>query len=139
MMPVLQAIRTVDARQTGGAEELLLLLCPALQANGHFDPTILLLRAPSPTADPAKDFGNRARALGVKVLRLDEMRWRYGWLRGLPRRRQVAVIHMNGQRANYFIWLLRRVFRGTWGRMPLVATVHGWVRDNRIREIVTQL
>jgi glycosyltransferase involved in cell wall biosynthesis len=136
---VFQAIRTVDARQTGGAEELLLLFCPALQAAGHFDPAILLLRKPSPGGDPAKDFGARARALGVEVLPLQALRWNPGWLRGLPRRRQMAIIHMHGQRANYFVWLMRRLFPRTWGRVPLVATVHGWVQDKLVRKIVTRL
>lgn len=136
---VFQAIRTVDARQTGGAEELLLLFSPALQAAGHFNPTILLLRKPDPAADPAKDFGARARALGVEVLPLQEMQWNPAWLRDLPRRRQISVIHMHGQRANYFVWLMRRAFPRTWGRVPLVATVHGWVQDKLIRKVVTQL
>jgi glycosyltransferase involved in cell wall biosynthesis len=139
MMRVLQAIRTVDARQTGGAEELLLLLSTALRRRHHFDTAILLLRRPSPTADPAKDFGNRARALGIPTIPLQKIRWRYRWLRSLPYRLNTAIIHMHGQRANYFIWLMRRVFPATWGRIPLVATVHGWVQDTRIRRIVTQL
>ena len=139
MIRVFQAIRTVDARQTGGAEELLLLLAPALRAHGRFEPHILLLRKPDPAADPAKDFGSRARAAGVPVLPLQEMRWRYRWLRTLPRRRQISLIHMHGQRANYFVWLMRRLFPGTWGRLPLVATVHGWVQDKLVRKIVTQL
>jgi glycosyltransferase involved in cell wall biosynthesis len=136
---VFQAIRTVDARQTGGAEELLLLFSPALKAAGHFDPAILLLRKPSPTADPAKDFGTRARALGVDVLPLQDMHWNYRWLQGLPRRAQMTIVHMHGQRANYFVWLMRRLFPRTWGRVPLVATVHGWVQDKLVRRVVTQL
>jgi glycosyltransferase involved in cell wall biosynthesis len=136
---VFQAIRTVDARQTGGAEELLLLFSPALKAAGHFDPAILLLRKPSPTADPAKDFATRARALGVEVLPLQDLRGNPAWLRGLPRREQMALIHMHGQRANYFVWLMRRAFPRTWGRVPLVATVHGWVQDKLVRKVVTQL
>src|SRR4029079_12531576 len=32
-----------------------------------------------------------------------------------------------------------RVYPRPWGRLPLVATVHGWVQDNRIRRIVTRL
>lgn len=136
---VFQAIRTVDARQTGGAEELLLLLSPALRDHGQFAPEILLLRRPDPAADAAKDFGNRARALDVPVVPLQDMHWSYRWLRALPRRRHIAVIHMHGQRANYFVWLMRRLFPGTWGRVPLVATVHGWVQDKLVRKIVTQL
>ncbi|MDQ3929632.1 MAG: glycosyltransferase [Chloroflexota bacterium] len=136
---VLHAIRTVDARQTGGAEELLLRLSQALARRGRFDPIILRLRKPSPTADPSKDFDNRARALGVKVLPMSKLRWRYGWLRGLPRGLRVGVIHMHGQRANYAIWALRRLFPGTWGSVPLVATVHGWVQDNLVRKVVTRL
>ena len=65
MPTVLQSIRTVDARQIGGAEELVLLLAPALEARGNFHSPILLLRKPDPTADPAKDFGTRANALGA--------------------------------------------------------------------------
>lgn len=139
MKRALHAIRTVDARQTGGAEELLLMLGPRLRARGRFDAAILLLRKPDPTADPVKDFGKRARALGVPVAGLDQFRWRPGWLRGLPRRLGVDVIHMHGQRANYFVWLLRRAFPRTWGRVPLVATVHGWVQDNFLRKVVTRL
>ena len=140
MTRVLQAIRTVDARQTGGAEELVLLLSAALRARGTFDPTILLLRRPAaPGVDPTLDFGTRARRLGLDVLPLQDLRWRPGWLRALPRRRGVALIHMHGQRANYAVWLLRRAFPGTWGRLPLVATVHGWVQDNAIRRAVTRL
>lgn len=139
MTRVLHAIRTVDARQTGGAEELLLRLSQALTRRGRFDPVILRLRKPSPTADPSKDFDNRARSLGVKVLPVAMIRWRYGWLRGLPRGLRIGVIHMHGQRANYAIWALRRLFPGTWGRVPLVATVHGWVQDNMVRKIVTML
>jgi glycosyltransferase involved in cell wall biosynthesis len=136
---VFQAIRTVDARQTGGAEELLLLFSPALKAAGHFDPAILLLRKPSPAADPAKDFGTRARALGVDVLPLQDMPWTPGRLRGLPRHQKMAILHMHGQRANYFVWLMRRAFPRTWGRVPLVATVHGWVQDKLVRRVVTRL
>jgi glycosyltransferase involved in cell wall biosynthesis len=51
----------------------------------------------------------------------------------------VSIIHMHGQRANYFIWLMRRLFPRAWGRVPLVATVHGWVQDNFIRKVVTRL
>lgn len=136
---VLQAIRTVDARQTGGAEELLLLLCPALRARGRFDPAILLLRKPDPSTDPAKDFGNRASALGIKVMPLQRLKMRPRWLRALPRRMGVPLIHMHGQRANYFVWLMRRLFPRAWGRLPLVATVHGWVQDNFVRRLVTRL
>jgi glycosyltransferase involved in cell wall biosynthesis len=139
MTRVLQAIRTVDARQTGGAEELLLLLCPALKARSSFDPMVLLLRKPDPSADPAKDFGDRARQLGLSVLPLQDMRWRYRWLRELPSRSGVSLIHMHGQRANYLVWIMRRLFPRTWGRVPLVATVHGWVQDNRVRKAVTRL
>ena len=46
---------------------------------------------------------------------------------------------MHGQRANYFIWLLRHLFPRTWGRTPLVATVHGWVQDTLPRRVVTWL
>ncbi len=139
MIRVMQAIRTVDARQTGGAEELLLLLCPALRERGNFDPAILLLRRPNPTADPARDFASRARSLGLRVLSLDRIRWRPAWLRHLPVAAGIGLVHMHGQRANYFIWLLRRLFPSTWGRLPLVATVHGWVQDNLVRKLVTRL
>lgn len=139
MTRVLQVIRTVDARQTGGAEELLLLLSKRLRERGNYLPAIMLLRKPAPGADPQKDFGARARALGLKTLALQDMRWRAGWLRSLPRRSGVAIIHMHGQRANMFVWLMRRLFPFTWGRTPLVATVHGWVRDNAIRKVVTRI
>ncbi len=139
-MLVLHAIRTVDARQTGGAEELLLLLCPALAlSGGRYRPAVLLLRRPQPGGDPAKDFGRRARALGIPVLPLQELKWRAGWLRRLPAGVHVSLIHMHGQRANYFVWLMRRLFPRTWGRVPLVATVHGWVQDNFVRRVVTRL
>ncbi len=139
MNRVLQAIRTVDARQTGGAEELVLLLAPALRERGHFDPLILLLRKPDPDAEPTRDFGTRARRSGLKVLPLQDMKWRYRWLKALPGRLDASVIHMHGQRANYFIWLMRRLFPRTWGGVPLVATVHGWVQDNFVRKVVTRL
>ncbi len=139
MIGVFQAIRTVDARQTGGAEELLLLLCPALRDRGRYDPAILLLRKPDSAGDPTKDFGNRARARGIRVLPPQNIRWRYSWLRDLPNGANMSIIHMHGQRANYFIWLMRRLFPGTWGRTPLVATVHGWVQDTFLRKVVTRL
>ncbi len=139
MIRVFQAIRTVDSRQTGGPEEMLLMLSPALRARGRFDSAVLLLRQPDPAADPAKDFGNRARAAGIPVLALQDLRWRAGWLRALPQRERMALIHVHGQRANYFVWLMRRLFPRTWGRVPLVATVHGWVQDNLLRRIVTKL
>jgi glycosyltransferase involved in cell wall biosynthesis len=136
---VVHAIRTVDARQTGGAEELLLLLAPALRDRGNFDPLILLLRKPDPAVEPDKDFGTRATKLGLKVLPLQDMKWRYRWLRALPGRLDASIIHMHGQRANYFVWLMRRLFPRTWGRVSLVATVHGWVQDNFVRRVVTRL
>ncbi|HKP54314.1 MAG TPA: glycosyltransferase family 4 protein [Chloroflexia bacterium] len=139
MPRVLHAIRTVDARQTGGAEELLLLLSPALRERGRFEPAIMLLRKPDPAADPAKDFGNRARSLGLDVLPLQQMKMRPAWLRALPRRMGISIIHIHGQRANYFVWLMRRLFPRAWGRLPLVATVHGWVQDNFVRKVVTRL
>ncbi|HEY0070536.1 MAG TPA: glycosyltransferase family 4 protein [Chloroflexia bacterium] len=134
----LQAIRTVDSRQTGGPEELLLASSPIMRARGQFDPAILLLRKPNP-ADPDRDFSSRARNRNIPVLALPEMRWRPRWLRSLPGRLNVALVHVHGQRANYFIWLMRRLFPGTWGRVPLVATVHGWVQDNFVRKVVTRL
>lgn len=136
---VLHAIRTVDARQTGGAEELLLLLAPALNRRARIDPAILLLRKPAPDADPQKDFGTRATAAGLDVLGLQDIKWRPGWLRGLPRRLRVSIVHVHGQRANYFVWLMRRLFPRAWGRLPMVATVHGWVQDNFVRKVVTWL
>jgi len=139
MIRVFQAIRTVDSRQTGGPEEMLLMLSPALRARGRFDSAILLLRQPDPAADPAKDFGNRARAAAIPVLPLQQIRWRWGWLRALPRRERMAILHVHGQRANYFVWLMRRLFPHTWGRVALVATVHGWVQDNLLRRMVTAL
>jgi glycosyltransferase involved in cell wall biosynthesis len=139
MKRALQAIRTVDSRQTGGPEELLLAACPLMRQHGEFEPVILLLRKPNPTADPEKDFGNRARALHLPVLPLQDLRWRPRWLRALPNRLNISLVHVHGQRANYFVWLMRRVFPGTWGKLPLVATVHGWVRDNFVRKIVTRL
>ncbi|MDQ6694343.1 MAG: glycosyltransferase family 4 protein [Chloroflexota bacterium] len=139
MIRVLQAIRTVDSRQTGGPEELLLACSPIMRGRGQFNPVVLLLRKPDPSADPARDFGTRARALGIPVLALQNMRWQMRWLRSLPRRLKVEVIHVHGQRANYFIWLMRRLFPRTWGRLPLVATVHGWVQDNFVRKVVTRL
>jgi glycosyltransferase involved in cell wall biosynthesis len=57
----------------------------------------------------------------------------------LPRREGVSIVHMHGQRANYFVWLMRRLFPRTWGRLSLVATVHGWVQDNFVRRVVTRL
>lgn len=134
----LQAIRTVDSRQTGGPEELLLASSPIMRERGQFDPAILLLRKPNP-ADPERDFHTRARNRNIPVLALPEMRWQPRWLRTLPRRLNVALVHVHGQRANYFIWLMRRLFPGTWGRLPLVATVHGWVQDNFLRKVVTKL
>lgn len=139
MKRVLHAIRTVDARQTGGAEELLLLLAPALRARGSFDPAILLLRQPASGSEPEKDFGSRARRLGLDVLPLQDIEWRPAWLGGLPRRLSISIIHVHGQRANYFVWLMRRLFPRAWGRVPLVATVHGWVQDNFVRRVVTWL
>jgi glycosyltransferase involved in cell wall biosynthesis len=136
---VIQAIRTVDARQTGGAEEMVLMLSTALRERGQFEPEILLLRKPPSDADPARDFATRASRLGLPLLPLQDMKWRYRWLRTLPRRLDGSLIHMHGQRANYFIWIMRRVFPRTWGRVPLVATVHGWVQDNFIRKVVTRL
>ena len=139
MTRVLQAIRTVDSRQTGGPEELLLANSPLMLRRGKFEPVILLLRKPNPAADPAKDFGNRARALGIPVVPLQRMRWRADWLRALPDHLGVSLIHVHGQRANYFIWFMRRLFPRTWGRLLLVATVHGWVQDNFVRRFVTRL
>ncbi|HEX8220478.1 MAG TPA: glycosyltransferase [Chloroflexia bacterium] len=136
---VLHAIRTVDARQTGGAEELLLLLAPALKRRALIDPAILLLRKPAPDADPQKDFGTRATAAGLHVLGLQDIHWRPGWLRGLPGRMHASIFHVHGQRANYFVWLMRRLFPRAWGRVPMVATVHGWVQDNFVRKVVTRL
>lgn len=117
---------------------MLLASSPIMRERGQFDPVILLLRKPNP-ADPERDFSNRASARRIPVLALPEMRWRPGWLRSLPRRLNVALVHMHGQRANYFIWLMRRLFPRTWGRVPLVATVHGWVQDNLVRKIVSRL
>lgn len=136
---VIQGIRTVDARQTGGAEELVLLLAPALEATGNFRSPVLLLRKPDPEADPVKDFGNRARSLGLEVVPLQDFTLKRGWLRRLPGRMGVRVIHMHGQRANYFVWIMRRLYPRTWGRAALVATVHGWVQDNFVRRAVTWL
>jgi glycosyltransferase involved in cell wall biosynthesis len=136
---VLHAIRTVDARQTGGAEELLLLLAPALKRRARIDPALLLLRKPAPEADPHKDFATRATAAGLDVLGLQDIKWRPAWLRGLPRRMRVSIVHVHGQRANYFVWLMRRLFPRAWGRLPMVATVHGWVQDNFVRKVVTWL
>jgi glycosyltransferase involved in cell wall biosynthesis len=136
---VLQAIRTVDARQTGGAEELLLLLAPGLERRGRFRSPILLLRKPQPEADPQKDFGSRARRQGLTVVPLQELRLEGGWLRKLPERMDVQIIHVHGQRANYFVWAMRRLYPRTWGRAKLVATVHGWVQDNFVRRAVTWL
>jgi glycosyltransferase involved in cell wall biosynthesis len=136
---VLQVIRTVDSRQTGGPEELLLSACPVMRQRGHFEPKILLLRKPNPAADPAKDFGNRARALDIPVVALQDIRWRNRWLRSLPGQLNTEMIHMHGQRGNYFVWLMRKLYPGTWGRAALVATVHGWVQDNLIRRVVTDL
>jgi glycosyltransferase involved in cell wall biosynthesis len=51
----------------------------------------------------------------------------------------ISVIHVHGQRANYFVWLMRRLFPRSWGGLPLVATVHGWVQDNFLRRAVTRL
>ena len=135
----LQAIRTVDARQTGGAEELVLLLGSALEARGNFLSPVLLLRKPDPTADPAKDFATRARAMDLKVVPLQDFTLKGGWLRRLPDTLGASVIHMHGQRANYFVWLMRRLYPRTWGRLLLVATVHGWVQDNFVRKVVTWL
>jgi len=100
---VLQAIRTVDARQTGGAEELLLLLAPGLEARGRFRSPVLLLRKPEPEADPQKDFGDRARALGLTVVPLQEFSLKGGWLRKLPTRMGVPIIHVQSQRAKYYV------------------------------------
>jgi glycosyltransferase involved in cell wall biosynthesis len=100
---------------------------------------ILLLRRPALDADPARDFGTRAKKLGLKVFPLQDMRWRYRWLRQLTRQLDASIIHMHGQRANYFVWLMRRIFPRTWGGVPLVATVHGWVQDNLVRRVVTRL
>lgn len=136
---VLHAIRTVDARQTGGAEELLLLLAPALKERGRIEPAILLLRKPAPDADPQKDFGTRARSLDLDVLPMQELQMRPGWMGQLLRRERVAIVHVHGQRANYFVWLMRRLFPRRWGRVPMVATVHGWVQDNFVRKVVTWL
>lgn len=139
MKRILQTLRPVDSRQTGGVEELLLMFCPALRRHGRFDTSIFLLRKPNPEADPAKDFAHRARGLGIHVLSLAQVRWSYPWLGAVPRGLDISIVHMHGQRANYVIWLLRRLYPRTWGRLPLVATVHGWVQDNRIRRIVTRL
>lgn len=136
---VLQSIRTVDARQTGGAEELVLLLAPALEERGKFHSPILLLRKPDPEADPAKDFGTRARALNLTVLPMQDLTLKGRFLRTLPRRLHSGIIHVHGQRANYFVWLMRRLYPRTWGRAALVATVHGWVQDNFVRKVVTWL
>src|SRR4051794_40835183 len=110
MIRVWDAIRTVDARQTGGPEELLLASCPVMRERGEFEPAILLLRKPDARADPAKDFGNRARALHIHVLPLQKIRWSPRWLRSLPDRARVSIVHVHGQRANYFVWLMRRLF-----------------------------
>ncbi|HST04768.1 MAG TPA: glycosyltransferase [Chloroflexia bacterium] len=139
MNTVLQAIRTVDARQTGGAEELVLLLAPGLEARGRFRSPILLLRKPEPDADPNKDFGSRARRLGLTVVPLQEFTLKGGWLRQLPKRMGVQIVHVHGQRANYFVWIMRRLYPRAWGRVKLVATVHGWVQDNFVRKAVTWL
>jgi hypothetical protein len=139
MPTVLQSIRTVDARQTGGAEELVLLLAPALEAHGNFHSPILLLRKPDPAADPAKDFGNRAHELGLTVVPIQDLTLKGRFLRNLPRRLNTNIIHVHGQRANYFVWLMRRLYPRTWGRAALVATVHGWVQDNFVRKVVTWL
>lgn len=136
---VLQSIRTVDARQTGGAEELVLLLAPALEQRRRFHSPILLLRKPDPEADPAKDFGTRARALDLTVVPMQDLTLKGRFLRNLPRRLQANIVHVHGQRANYFVWLMRRLYPRTWGRTRLVATVHGWVQDNFVRKVVTWL
>ena len=118
---------------------MVLLLGPALEARGNFRSPVLLLRKPDPSADPAKDFARRASALGLEVVPLQDFTLMGGWLRRLPGRMGVRVIHMHGQRANYFVWLMRRLYPRTWGRTPLVATVHGWVQDNFVRRVVTRL
>jgi glycosyltransferase involved in cell wall biosynthesis len=116
-----------------------LLLAPALEAMGNFESPVLLLRKPDPEADHTKDFGRRARALNLKVIPLEDLTTRGGWLRKLPRRERIRIVHMHGQRANYFVWLMRRLYPRTWGRAALVATVHGWVQDNFVRKVVTWL
>ncbi len=117
----------------------MLLLAPGLEARGRFRSPVLLLRKPEPEADPQKDFGNRARALGLTVVPLQEFSLKGGWLRKLPKRMGVQIIHVHGQRANYFVWIMRRLYPRTWGRAKLVATVHGWVQDNFVRKAVTWL
>lgn len=136
---VLHIIRTVHQRQTGGPEEVLLAACPTLGCRANFAPTILLLRKPNGALDPAQEFEHRARARGIGVLPLQHLRWRRPWLRSLPQRLGIDVLHMHGQRANYFVWLMCHLYPDTWGRLPLIATVHGWVQDNVARRVVTQL
>ena len=117
----------------------MLLLAPGLEARGRFRSPVLLLRKPEPEADPQKDFGNRARALGLTVVPLQDFSLKGGWLRKLPKRMGVQIIHVHGQRANYFVWIMRRLYPRTWGKAKLVATVHGWVQDNFVRKAVTWL
>ena len=118
-----------------------MLLAPRLEARGRFRSPVLLLRKPEPEADPQKDFGNRACSLGLKVVPLQEFRLKGGWLRKLPKRMGVQVIHVHGQRANYFVWMIMSGFirvpggRRNWSR-PCTGGCRG---KNFVRKAVTWL
>ena len=104
---------------------------------GRFDPASCCCASPAPRPTRPR---TSATGPGRSGCRAAAGRDAAGGPAGCGRCRaasDMALIHVHGQRANYFVWLHAAALPAHLGPRPLVATVHGWVQDNFVRKVVT--
>lgn len=60
------------------------------------------------------------------------------YLKNLPKKINIKILHSHQYDANYLTVLLKRFFPKTWGSIPTIMTCHGWV-ENTIRDKIKTL
>lgn len=88
-------------------------LAVAQQQDGCWAPIVLAPRAP-------QDYLDRLRGAGLQLASMRHL----GRLIGAC---GVGLVHTHGYEANYLVAALRGT-SGSWARIPMVVTAHGWIR-----------
>jgi glycosyltransferase involved in cell wall biosynthesis len=111
--PVLHVLVPQRVGAIGGADLHVVDLAVAQQRDGCWAPIVLTPRAPY-------DYLDRLRGAGLQL----------AGMRKLPRLTGicgVGLVHAHGYEANYLVAALRGM-SGSWARLPMVVTAHGWIR-----------
>jgi glycosyltransferase involved in cell wall biosynthesis len=128
---ILHILEPEPEGELGGADTHVLNLCKEQKKNSKYAPIVLI--------NQNKSYANMLREAKIAYIdgtilkhkKLDLIRY----AKNIPEKLHISCIHSHQYDANYITYLLHKIYKKTWKKIPVLMTCHGWI-ENTVKNII---